>query len=214
MAKREPGWRQNVEAGLRQLYGTPTPNPVFKQTLAHRLVHRAAAPSDDGSGLRSRAFGRMPRQPRWAAVVALVLCLLAGAVLLVGPQTTWAAFQSWLGFIPGFGFAELDRVRVLAEPAAIEVDGLTVEIIQVVVHEATQLTFEISGLPETESPARRFFDMQDHVDVALTLASGETLTPTGYMPYYGTRASVAGLAVFPPLATREEQPRLRIVTDA
>jgi hypothetical protein len=143
-----------------------------------------------------------------------VLCLLASPILLMGPQTTWAAFQSWLGFVPGFGFAELDRVRVLAEPAAIEVDDLTVEITQVVVHEATQLTFKISGFPETESPGRRFYEIRDHVDVALTLASGETLTPTDYLPYYATRASMAWLVVFSPLAPREEQARLRIVTDA
>ncbi len=132
MGKQRRRSMQQVDQGLRTLYGALAPDPAFTQALQRRLASQVAAAS------KATTPGAMPVKrggiwPRWAVAVVAVLLVLAAPIAAFGPHEVWAAFQTWLGFIPGFGFADLEGVRVLAAPAAVSVDGLEAEVTQAIV---------------------------------------------------------------------------------
>ncbi len=205
---------QQVDQGLRTVYGALAPDPAFTQALQRRLVSQVASAS------KATTSGVMPVKrggiwPRWAVAVVAVLLVLAAPIAALGPHEVWAAFQTWLGFIPGFGFADLEGVRVLAAPAVVSVDGLEAEVTQAIVGTDTRVVFEISGLPGIEGNKDGVVRLDDirSLSVQLHLSSGLVLTPTRYLPYYATRHGIAGLAVFPPLPYSIRHLRLTIVAD-
>lgn len=76
--------------------------------------------------------------------ILLILAILFALTLLTGVAY---AIGRLTGFIPGIGFVETSALRVLAEPAVVTRDGITVSIEQVVVDsERTVIVYKTEGL--------------------------------------------------------------------
>jgi hypothetical protein len=169
---------------------TRPPDPAFVDALEQRLLARqrvAPAPTverrkslwtrwrDWWAGVRQRA----PRL-RWAAVPVTVLALLLVALLLIGPERAWAGLQAWLGYVPGVGFVDLDESRLLANPARVTREGVTLEVVEVVAGpEDTVVVVEIEGLPPQDRFRPQDMPPSTETQPVLRLPGGETLTATG-----------------------------------
>lgn len=94
------------------------------------------------------------RVPRPAIPVLVAVMLLALALLLIGPDNVLAALRGLFGYVPGIGIVdESAGLRVLAEPVAIEREGIRVSVEQVVVDsEQTVVVYEINGVGRDAYP--------------------------------------------------------------
>jgi hypothetical protein len=169
---------------------TRQPDPAFADALEQRLLARqrvAPAPTverrkslwtiwrDWWAGVGQRA----PRL-RWAAVPVTVLALLLIALLLIGPERAWAGLQAWLGYVPGVGFVDLDESRLLAKPARVTREGVTLQVVEVVAGpEDTVVVVEFEGLPPQDRFRPRDMPPPTETQPLLRLPGGETLAATG-----------------------------------
>lgn len=129
----------DFEDRVRAAFAVPAPEAGFTDGLRSRLVSQAA-----------RQPVRRPRivlRPAWA-IALVVLLLLGGALLAVGPERAWAAVQRLLGYIPGIGFVD-DTTRLLAleAPVVQSRDGITLKVTQAIADSTrTVLVYEVEGL--------------------------------------------------------------------
>ncbi|KAA3647676.1 MAG: hypothetical protein DWQ07_01450 [Chloroflexi bacterium] len=122
----------------------PMPREAFVAQLGVELTHRAQAPRSRQifPGLNGR------RILQWAVLTLLILSLLATTIL--GPQNIVAAMQRLLGYIPGVGFVEAERI--LVEPVSLEREGIIVTIEDLVAtSDETILILHMENLPVEEA---------------------------------------------------------------
>lgn len=141
---------QAVERDLLRYYAAGDPAPAFVARLEQQLAAQATT-----SPLPRRTPGFLgrwlaaPRPLRWAAVACALLLIVAVTVGALGPQRVWAEVQRLFGYVPGIGFVEADKARLLAEPVAETRDGLTLRLAQVVArNDETVVSLTVDGLPQ------------------------------------------------------------------
>jgi len=134
------------EEKVKKSYQIPEVREEFIQALQLRLD--AQQPSKQ---VQSNTRRRL--SPAWlVAVFLLAFSLLI--TLVVGPQEVWAAIGRLFGYIPGVGIVDDDQeFRVLAEPASITRDGITLSVNSAFLSESrTQIDYGISGVPLSAYP--------------------------------------------------------------
>ncbi|MFW5943400.1 MAG: hypothetical protein ACOCXI_16465 [Chloroflexota bacterium] len=198
------------------------PDPAFVDRLEQRLlatqsVNEGAPLDEQGSLLAQwRALWAGMRRPaprlRWAVVPLLVVGLLLASVLLIGPERAWAGLQAWLGYVPGVGFVDLEESRLLATPASVTREGVTLRVEQVVAGpEETVVVIDSDGLPPREQLWPDGREPFEAFEAWLRLPDGTALRPSGRTMRVGSAS-----LVFPPLPpdvyrVTLELPRLPIV---
>jgi hypothetical protein len=133
-------WEDAIRAALR----VRAADPVFAGRLRRDLLRKAAA----GHPVRPLPALR----PAWTAA-GIILALLSGTLLLIGPEKVAAALQSLFGYVPGAGFVRMDQpFRVLARPVSAEQSGASLYILQVLADEGrTVVVYEVDCPgPETQ----------------------------------------------------------------
>ena len=127
------------EADVRLAMAVPEPDPAFLRSLRREVT---------------RPRKRMAVRIAWAALAASVLFLLA-VIWIVGPETVLAEFRGLFGYVPGIGVVQNDfSLRILAEPAEVERDGITVQVREGASDaQHTVLVFRIDSIPQTARPA-------------------------------------------------------------
>ncbi len=78
---------------------------------------------------------------------AVVLTLMVVVTLTV--PAVAETFQRWIGYLPGFGQVQDEKLRTLAEPQSQTVDGVTLSVDEVVASEdKTLVKYSLSGVEE------------------------------------------------------------------
>ena len=172
------------EEELRAVLAAPDASPVFVSDLRARLLNRAPQVLAKFPPAR----GASPAQPLrpfrmrlgWAVALGLLFVLIA-ATLIIGPQRVLAAFRSLFGYVPGIGLVENNAgLRLLAEPAQVERDGITLTVEQgaadslhtIIVYQANGLSLAAAN-SQGEGAATGG-------PVVLLLPDGSILTATGW----------------------------------
>lgn len=120
-------------------------------------------------------FGRRLFRPAWQLAVSLILVGLVVTLLAIGPQRVLAQVQRWLGYVPGIGFVDLSQTRYLESPVSIQIEGVTLQIDQLVASpDRTVLVFSSRGLPETTGNSQP--DMDNLPTSVLRLPDGTALS--------------------------------------
>ena len=136
------------EQELRETFSAPGADPAFVRDLRVTLLERSTMKT------QTRTF------PRFAWGLALAVLLIG--VLIASPQVV-EALKRLVGYIPGIGYVEQGTpLRMLAEPAVLEKDGLTLIIEKgaadpqrtILLGHIEEYTPGHSGAPTCEEPAR------------------------------------------------------------
>jgi hypothetical protein len=123
------------EEKVRKATAVPDANPEFVHKLQKELA---------GRPVRMKPHFRM--KPAWAfAFAILLLTVIASAPMAV------SALKRLLGYIPEVGVVEnTGNVRMLAEPASVTRDGVTITITQAMVYaDHVELTYSVQGIAES-----------------------------------------------------------------
>jgi hypothetical protein len=122
----------DFEEKIRKAMCAPDANPDFAKRLRNELVRGPV-----------QMKPRMTFKPAWA--IALVLTLV---VLIVSAPNIVAAFGRVFGYVPGTGLVETTNgLRMLAEPASVTRDGVTVTVTQALVYDDhVELAYEVNGV--------------------------------------------------------------------
>jgi len=126
------------------------PRPEFLASLRARLVEQP--PQSPSFGERVRLVFR---RPAWVTAL-VVIFLLAAALLAVGPQRVFAAFQELFGYIPGVGIIDQSApIRVLAEPVSVSRAGISITVTSATLSgDRTHIDYRIFGVPGSAYPGR------------------------------------------------------------
>jgi len=134
-----------IENQLGEYYQAGGPSEQFMDNLESRLVqaHRGSAQKQPKT--RKPFFLRPAFAPAFIVVLAMLI------VIVIGPKEVLARMQALLGYVPGYGFVELEDIRVLPSPVSQTQDGVIMTIKQVLVKEEnTYIILSIDGLPSKE----------------------------------------------------------------
>jgi hypothetical protein len=178
-----------LEASLKAVL-TRQPEPAFVDALEQRLLaSQRVAPAGTARGRKPSVtrwrdwwagIGKATPRLRWAALPLAVLALLLAALLIIGPERAWAGLQAWLGYVPGVGFVDLDESRLLARPARVTREGITLEVVEVVAGlEDAVVVVEIEGLPPEDRFRPQYMPPPSEPLPLLRLPGGDTLSATG-----------------------------------
>ncbi|MGH2543129.1 MAG: hypothetical protein ACRDIB_10040, partial [Ardenticatenaceae bacterium] len=116
------------------------------------------------------------------------------AVTAIGPRQVLAEVQRFLGYVPGVGFVDLERSRVLAAPVEQTREGVTLRVTQVLAKpDGTDVVLRSVGvLPEP--PGRQGQETIEGFQAQLRLPDGALLAAREFELRYD-----AGSLHFPPL---------------
>jgi hypothetical protein len=198
-----------MEKTLEAYFQAYEPSEEFTISLERRLQEEIEmrAVGDGRQKPTPLSLHAQPRKaPRWAPVMMVLVALAVIILLLVGPQRALAQVMRILGYVPGIGFIDADAARVLAEPAVMEQQGVTLRIEQVLVtDEGTTVLVEASGLPpraELFSPNASWTGQQpEGMAARIHLVDGTVLESSGGGAGIGKTGEVVLSAHFdfPPL---------------
>jgi hypothetical protein len=131
----------DVENQIEQLFQTIQPGQDFKHRLEAELLAKPSA-------IRPRFFLKL----RFAAP-ALIVATLAIAFLVIGPARVMAEARKLLSYLPGIGYADAERTRVLVQPVESWHNGVKLRIDKVVAVESqVKVWFRMSGPSLTSDP--------------------------------------------------------------
>ncbi|HUM28455.1 MAG TPA: hypothetical protein PKN81_19590, partial [Anaerolineales bacterium] len=120
------------EEKIRKATDVPGARPEFVNKLRNELARRPV-----------KMKPRFILKPAWAfAFVIVALALIASAPAAVN------ALKKLFGYVPGVGLVDNSSgIRVLAEPASVTREGVTLTVTQVLVYpDHVQLIYEVSGI--------------------------------------------------------------------
>ena len=134
-----------IENQLGAYYQQAEPSSQFVEALENKLMQAHPANLAQPSRKRKPWFSRPVFAPAFIVMLALVL------VIVIGPKQVIAQVQALLGYVPGYGFVEIDDIRVLPSPLSQTQGGVTMTIQQVLVKEEnTYIILSVDGLPSKE----------------------------------------------------------------
>lgn len=170
---------QAFETEVGAAMAVPDADPAFLANLRRQVTAQGA--KDQPQSSQRRWLGL---RPTWAILLIIVI-VLGGVLLVIGPQQVYARITQWLGYIPGVGMVDQSApIRVLAEPVSLTRDGITITVTSVTLSaDRTRVDYEVSGVPRSAYPDRE--DVHGcWAERYLRLPDGTELTPTnhGYEP--------------------------------
>lgn len=124
------------EEKVRKALAVPDANPDFIDQLHNQLAGRPV-----------RMKSRFVLKPAWAfALAILLIAFVASAPIAVN------ALKKLLGYVPGVGLVENNgNLRMLAEPASVTRNGVTVTVTQAMVYaDHVELTYTVQGVSESQ----------------------------------------------------------------
>ena len=134
-----------IEKQLGEYYQAGGPSEKFMDDLESRLVQAHPGSAQKQTRTRKSFFSRPAFAPAFIVLLAMLI------VIVIGPKEVIAQVQALLGYVPGYGFVEIEDVRVLSSPVSQTQDGVTMTIKQVLVKEEnTYIVFSVDGLPSKE----------------------------------------------------------------
>ncbi len=134
-----------IEKQLGEYYQAGGPSEQFMDALESRLVQAHQGSAQTRSRTRKPFYFRPAFAPAYIVLLAMLI------VVVIGPQQVLAQMQALLGYVPGYGFVEIDDIRVLPSPVSQTQDGVTMTIKQVLVKEEnTYIVYSVDGLPSKE----------------------------------------------------------------
>jgi hypothetical protein len=206
-----------IEGSLTALFSVATPDAAFVANLERQLLAQGAVLASQRAAKESplhRWWARWAQpsgQRRWATIALGLLLAVAVALTAVGPQRAWAEVQRLLGYVPGVGFVNLEETRVLAIPAEITRNGVTLRVEQVLAQpDSTTVVIQVEGLPPEDQ-------LWPHGATAADFAPSLRLPDARQLPLRGcTLRLETSTLEFPPLPDAVyrvtlELPRLPLV---
>lgn len=146
--------------------------------------------------------------------VSMALVVITVSLILIGPSKALAAVYELLAYIPGIGLVdEASGLRVLAQPAILERDGIRITVEQGVLDsQRTVVSYRVDGIPPSAYPLREgdpHCDLSPDLWPELHILESVVLLPTaatsgGWISGYESRL------VFPALPPDVNQAELRI----
>lgn len=146
----------SIEDKLYAATRMPEPRLEFLAELRARLADIAKLHPEP---LRPVSFGERIwmafRRPAWV-ITLVVLFLLAGALVAVGPLRVAAAFRQLFGYIPGVGIVDQSApIRILAEPVSLTREGVSITVTSATLTgDRTHVDYRIFGVPGSAYPDR------------------------------------------------------------
>jgi len=133
------------EDDIRQVLRVSEPDEKFLLNLRKEIL---------GGVMKSPVQQGLRLKRSWAFSL-IILAVMLGAILAIGPSKVWAAVRSLFGFIPGAGFVQLDApLRILDAPQSMEREGITLTVEQIIADsQKTVLTYTVDGLSPEDFPA-------------------------------------------------------------
>jgi hypothetical protein len=203
------------EARLQEYYASPTPSPDFTGRLEERLRQHhtelvALNKPRAGPGPRfwSQFLGPL-RERAWQIVITAILLALVVATLAIGPGRVLAQVQQWFGYLPGFGFVDLDQARILAEPVIASQEGVTLQVDQMLAEpDRTRVILTIQGFPPQKNSS--WFNQNEDMSASLLLPDGEKVETTTYGTSLSQGIEVNARLEFPALPEEIHQVTLQI----
>jgi len=195
-----------IENQLGEYYQAGGPSEQFMDALESRLVQAHQGSAQTRSRTRKPFYFRPAFAPAYIVLLAMLI------VVVIGPQQVLAQMQALLGYVPGYGFVEIDDIRVLPSPVSQTQDGVTMTIKQVLVKEEnTYIVFSVDGLPSKDEiyadlnvfvleHAEEWPEMQADLwdtQTVVTLEDGTVFDEAGV-----SGAPWAGYFVLPPFPTQ------------
>lgn len=172
-----------LEHDLETLHQTPAPDPAFAARLQRDLYARAErleAPRPTETPRPLFAGGLFRRA--WVTGALAFVLILAAVFTLTDPQRVWAGIQRFFRYVPGVGFVDLENARALPAPVAVEREGITFIVTQVLATtDRTMVRFEVQGLPPADQIWPKGGELNDDFRVQLRLSEGTTLDSGGMM---------------------------------
>ncbi len=128
------------EEEIRAAVAAPFARKEFIENLHTSILLKAAA--------KQRHSQQFYLRPAW--VVIFVIAFLITTMLAIGPQRVIAAVRGLFGYVPGVGLVENSTgLRILARPASVTRDGITITITHAMVYEDhVELIYSINGTIE------------------------------------------------------------------
>mgnify|MGYP005839545271 CR=1 FL=1 len=175
-----------LAAGLAPLQEVPA---GLQERAWRRVQARIAAPAE-----KRRTWPLLWRRSWAVGALGLLVALLA-TLAAIGPQRVWAQVQRVLGYVPGIGFVNLERSRVLAAPVAVTREGVTLYVEQAIARPGgTTVVVRSEGLPPEDRLWPQGARQEAGAEPTLRLEGGGVLEHKGFRLRFG-----AGTIEFPPL---------------
>jgi len=178
-------WEDAIRAAVR----VRDADPGFTRRLRGELMRKT---------VKEIPIRRKPAfRPAWAATM-IVIAVLLGAFLVIGPEKVVAALQSLFGYVPDAGFLRMDQpFRILEREIKEERSGATLYIRQVLADGGrTVVVYEV----DCPGPETQWLKTSTYCTDApsLRLPGGARLEALGLsgrsgLPYYRERAEYAAL---------------------
>jgi hypothetical protein len=136
----------NLETQIKTIVAVPSARPEFVERLYTDLMAKA----ENKTRFSHRPFYS---RPAWIAIFSIIFFLIL-AVLIVGPQRVAAEVRKLLGYIPNVGLVDRSApIRVLAEPASLTREGITVSVNSVTLTgNQTLVDYGVAGVPLSAYP--------------------------------------------------------------
>lgn len=153
-----------VEIGTKvsRVYTAVEPDSAFVRRLEQALTEKGEK--------RISAPQRLSIHRSWVFGFAIFLAAIL-SILALGPQRVIAQVQLWLGYLPGYGFTDLEEVRVLTLPVEKVQEGTTMTVSETIAGlERTVVTVESNGLNIGD-----FFLSDEVLEIFLRLPDRQTL---------------------------------------
>jgi len=139
-----------IEQALGDLFAAADPEPAFVAALEGQLLaqaQRVQRPAMARGRTRWTGWPGALWRHRAVAVAAGLVLILALAVAAVGPARVVAAIQDLVGYVPGIGFVDLEKTRLLVAPVEVTREGVTLRVEQVIAGpDRTEVVVRSEGL--------------------------------------------------------------------
>ena len=190
---------ENIEKTLENYYQAASPSSEFLKKLEIQL--NQAEKEIETAKLRPSFFETLAnilfkqQKVRWTYALVAIALILIVVMFAIGPSHVLATVQSWLRYIPGYGFVNEDATRALASPVSETRDGVIVTVKQVYAgQDETYLVIGVEGGPsedeileymqplageDLETQVNRIQALYE-TDARLILPDGTTLTQLTY----------------------------------
>ena len=146
---------ENLEQTLQTYYQAASPSNEFLEKLGKQL--NQAEKEMEVTKVHPGFFETLaniifkPQKTRWAYGLAAIALIFIVVVFAIGPSQVLAAVQSWLRYVPGYGFVNEDSTRALASPISETKDSVVVTIKQVYAKlDETYLVIGVEGGPSED----------------------------------------------------------------
>lgn len=122
---------------------------------------------------------------RMKVLVPTVVVLVMLAVVIFTVPAVAQAIQRWIGYVPGFGMVQDDRLRTLAEPVSLTKDGVTLAVNSVTASsDKTLVKYSLMGVTDSMITGREICP-GNQTDPVIKLPDGSVMKLQGLATSYG-----------------------------